>query len=103
MRVKIGRKVYDTEKYPEVARKVVGYFGDSYGYEEIMFHKKDKEFFLYGIGGDCSVYKEPQIRPLDEQETDIWLEELLGRAEADKLLNTFTSKKTTAASRRQKK
>lgn len=93
MQVKIGRKIYNTEKSKEVTRKLVSFFGDSHGYEEILFHKKDSEFFIYGQGGEDSCYAEPRINVLSIEEARSWLNDILGEDEADYLIRIFTEKK----------
>ena len=47
MRKKIGRKIYDTEKSKEVGKQNVSYFGDSRGFEEIMFEKAKDDYFCW--------------------------------------------------------
>lgn len=100
MQVKIGRKVYNTEKSKEVTRNLVSYFGDSHGYEEILFHKKDSEFFIFGQGGENSAYAEPHIKVLDLEETRSWLIAMLGEDEADKIIKQYTEKKRDGRSKK---
>lgn len=45
MKIKLGQKIYDTEKAVEVGRRTAGYFGDTTDFEEILFFKGQKVFF----------------------------------------------------------
>lgn len=86
MRVKIGSKVYDTARAQEVGRQTVSFFGDPYGFEEIMFQKDGREYFLLVKGGECSQYKEEQIIPLNLQDAREWLMRITGEDHANYLI-----------------
>jgi hypothetical protein len=86
MKMKIGRKVYDTAKAEEVGKQVVSYYGDSYGFEEIMFRKSPLEFFLFARGGQDSQYREEQIVPLSLKDARDWLERITGYNYAHSLI-----------------
>ena len=45
------RRTYDTEKSTEVAKRTIGEFGDSAGYEEILYQTKQGLYFVVGLGG----------------------------------------------------
>lgn len=100
MQVKIGRKVYNTEKSREVTRKLVSYFGDSHGYEEILYHKKGDEFFIYGQGGEHSIYAEPRIIVISFEDARLWLSSMLGEDEAENMLKKSTETKNAAKEKR---
>ncbi|NLW11602.1 MAG: hypothetical protein GX028_06255 [Clostridiaceae bacterium] len=102
MQIKIGRKVYNTEKSKEVTRKLVSYFGDSHGYEEVLYHKKDNDFFIYGQGGENSEYPEPRIIAIGLEEALSWLSSILGEEEADIVIRKITEKKLNPRSNSKK-
>lgn len=86
MRVKIGNKVYDTATAQEVGRQTVSFFGDPYGFEEIMFQKDGKEYFLLAKGGELSQYTEEQIIPLVLEDARAWLTRITGEEHANFLI-----------------
>jgi hypothetical protein len=90
MKKKIKGRVYDTEKAREVGKHAVSYFGDSYGYEEIMFCKNPSEFFLFARGGKDSQYPEEEIIPLSLEEARNWLERITGHDYAFSLIPDIT-------------
>lgn len=63
MKIKLGQKIYDTEKAVEVGRRTAGYFGDTSGFEEILFFKCQKVFFLFARGGgDSNMMRSSSLR-----------------------------------------
>lgn len=105
MKQKIGRKVYDTENAKEVGKQSIGYFGDSYGFEEVLYRKDDKEFFLFCVGGENSQYPNDIIVPMNEADTKEWLVRVCGADYAEQIFAEEPKKavakaapaKTTAA------
>ncbi|MGI6546134.1 MAG: hypothetical protein ACOX2M_06895 [Fastidiosipilaceae bacterium] len=95
MQVKIGRKVYDTEKSKEIGKQTISYFGDSYGFEEIMFEKATDDFFLLVNGGEDSQYPEEAIIPLSVEDAKNWIERVCGHEYAEQIIPTKTEEKTT--------
>ncbi len=85
MKQKVGRKTYDTEKAKEVGKQSIGYFGDSYGFEETLYRDEKKEFFLYCVGGDNSQYPEDMIVPMNEADTKEWLVRVCGADYAEQI------------------
>ncbi len=94
MQVKIGRKVYDTEKSKEIGKQTISYFGDSYGFEEIMFEKATDDFFLLVNGGEDSQYPEEAIIPLSVEDAKNWIERVCGHEYAEQIIPTKTEEKT---------
>ena len=90
MRVKIGRRVYDTTTSTEVGKQSVGDFGQADGFEEIMYRKTTGEYFLTGSGGADSPYPELKVVPLSDADAQEWAQRVLGDEEAAKL---FKAKK----------
>jgi len=88
MRVKLNNRIYDTATAHEVGRQTVSFFGDPYGFEEIMFEKggKIKEYFLLVNGGELSQYHEETIIPLNLADAHEWLARITGKAHADRLI-----------------
>lgn len=86
MRKKIGNKIYDTARAQEVGRQTVSFFGDPYGFEEIMFQKDEKEYFLLAKGGELSQYVEEQIIPLQLADAREWLMRITGEEHANYLI-----------------
>ena len=78
MKAKIGQKVYDTSKAIEVGSSAEGYFGDPKGFEEKLYLKDSKEFFLHAIGGSESQYAKEQIIPLNIEDSASWLDRVAG-------------------------
>ena len=60
MQITVGKskKVYDTTEMTEVKRVAHGVYGDPAGYEEVLYVAEDGKYFLYGVGGETSVYPE---------------------------------------------
>ncbi|HHX38001.1 MAG TPA: hypothetical protein GX717_08480 [Clostridiaceae bacterium] len=103
MRKKIGRKIYDTEKSKEVGKQTVSYFGDSHGFEEIMFEKAKDDYFLLVKGGPASQYPEEDIIPLSLEDAKNWLERICGHEYANEVIpttdETAKPKKTSKATK----
>lgn len=63
---------YDTEASELIQKKVFGAFGDPAGYEECLFKTPEGKFFLYGLGGPESPYKEETIKRLAADKVKAW-------------------------------
>ena len=77
MRKIINKKTYDTNTAKLLGVKYAGEFGDADGYEEQLFITKNKEYFMYGIGGPDSKYKKPAIALLTDAAAEEWKNENL--------------------------
>jgi hypothetical protein len=88
MQVKIGRKIYDTEKSKEIGKQTISYFGDSYGFEEIMFEKAPGDYFLLVNGGADSQYPNEDIIPLSIEDAKNWIERICGHDYAEQIIPT---------------
>ena len=75
MKKTICKKEYDTEKSTPIKRVTCGSFGDSEGYEEILYQTEGGSYFLYVNGGKDSKYKKEDIKRLSEKAKDAWLSE----------------------------
>lgn len=89
MKAKIGQKVYDTSKATEVGSASEGYFGDPRGFEEKLYLKDSKEFFLHVIGGSESQYAEEKIIPLNIEDSASWLERVTGADYTASVMSVF--------------
>lgn len=80
----IKGKMYDTETATEVARYYCNY-EDGMWYKDVLYQKKNGEYFIYGIGGYDSKYSHyvsdrkrqggSEFIPLDEDGVKDWLGE----------------------------
>ena len=75
MKKTICKKEYDTEKSTPIKRVTHGSFGDSEGYEEILYQTEGGNYFLYVNGGKDSKYKKEDIKRLSEKAKEAWLSE----------------------------
>jgi len=75
MRKIINKKTYDTKTAKLLGVKYAGEFGDPDGYEEQLFITKNKDYFMYGVGGPDSKYKKPAIALLTDKEAEDWTKE----------------------------
>jgi hypothetical protein len=75
MKKVICKVEYDTEKAELVAKKTSGAFGDPAGYEECLYRMPDGKLFLYGAGGEASLYTEETIKRISAANADKWLAE----------------------------
>ncbi len=64
---------YDTDNATLVCKKTSGEFGDPAGYEECLYKMPDGKMFLYGNGGEASVYAEETIKRISAAKADEWL------------------------------
>ena len=75
MRKTFGKAVYDTETAELVFKYTHGYFGDPNGYEEILYKNENGSFFVYGHGGEESIYPVEKITRIAKDKTEAWIEE----------------------------
>ena len=66
---------YDTEASELVAKRTVGEFGDSTGYEETLYKTEGGKYFLYTFGGEESKYAEEGIKRMSAATAEAWLAE----------------------------
>jgi hypothetical protein len=57
MIIKVERKIYNTETAELIAETAQGSYGDSRGFEEKLYKRGPKDYFLYGHGGEDSPYR----------------------------------------------
>ena len=82
MNLKIGRKVYDTEKSRLIAQKANGCYGDPTGYEEVLYQKAENDYFFFGQGGSNSPYPQSTIAPVASEQAKAWLIDVIGASAA---------------------
>ena len=63
---------YDTENANLLMKKTSGEYGDPTGYEECLFETKDGKFFLYGNGGESSLYPTETIKRMSAAKAEEW-------------------------------
>ena len=71
-------KLYDTETANLIARRSFGSFGESEGYEEILYQTVEGNYFLYGKGGKDSPYREEKITRISAKRAEEWKTENQG-------------------------
>ncbi len=74
MKKVICKVEYDTEASELIQKKVFGVFGDPKGYEECLYRTQDGKYFVYGLGGEKSPYKEETIKRLAADKAKAWQE-----------------------------
>ncbi len=74
MKKVICKVEYDTEASELIQKKVYGVFGDPAGYEECLYKTPEGKYFLYGLGGSDSKYKEETITRLAANKVQAWQE-----------------------------
>ena len=66
---------YDTE-FAEVEKRFsIGNFGDSDGYEEVLYKTEDGSYFIYTNGGKDSKYCKEDIKRASRAAAEKWLAE----------------------------
>lgn len=103
MKEKIGEKIYDTEKATAVGHQSNGYYGDDAGFEETLYLKDKKEFFLYAVGGSESQYPAEKIFPLELADASEWLNRVTGEMHASAVLAGLDTKTAVPAAPAAKK
>ncbi len=66
---------YDTEKATLIKKVTSGIFGDPKGYEENLYKTDDGKYFIYGKGGEESVYPVETIKRMAAAKAEAWLKE----------------------------
>lgn len=81
MQLKIGRVVLDTDKAVQVFEQNTGAFGESHGFQEILYRQNTRFFFVVQ-GGEHSPYafSTPKIVPLSEEDAKAWFSRVAGDA-----------------------
>jgi hypothetical protein len=75
MRKIIDKKTYDTKTAKLLGVKYEGEFGQPDGYEEQLFVTKNKQHFVYGVGGPESKYPKQVITLITDEEAQAWKQE----------------------------
>ena len=70
----ICKKEYDTETATLIQKYTVGAFGDAAGYEESLFQTPEGLYFIYGVGGEASIYPTEDIQRLAKTKVKEWKE-----------------------------
>ena len=78
MKKEICGKLYDTETATLILKRSFGAFGESTGYEEILYKTPEGSFFLYGKGGKDSPYAEEKITRIGAKRAEEWKAESQG-------------------------
>ena len=74
MQKTICKKLYDTETATMIQKYSVGSFGDPTGYEETLFQTPEGLFFIYGVGGEASIYPTEDIVRMAKTKVNAWIE-----------------------------
>ena len=64
---------YDTEAADLVAKFTSGELGDPAGYEEDLYQTPEGLYFVYGVGGEASIYPTEDIQRLAKTKVKEWL------------------------------
>ena len=74
MQITVGKskKVYETTEMTEIKRVAHGVYGEHAGYEEDLYVAEDGKYFLYGVGGETSVYPEEKLVSLTKAKLAAW-------------------------------
>lgn len=70
------KKTPNLETATEIRRVTRGYFGDPYGYEEILFRTRNNRYVLVQRGGSESPYQEEKITQIPKVEAVEWMDSL---------------------------
>lgn len=71
----ICKKEYDTEVATVIKKVTFGNFGESDGYEEILYQTPDGFYFVYVNGGEDSIHPTEDISRLSKAKAEKWIEE----------------------------
>ena len=74
MQKTICKKLDDTETATKIQKYTVGSFGDPTGYEETLFQTPEGLYFVYGVGGEASIYPTEDIQRLAKTKVKEWKE-----------------------------
>ena len=69
----ICKKEYDTETATLIKKFTCGELGDPAGYEEDLFQTPEGLYFIYGIGGEASIYPTEEIQRLAKTKVKDWM------------------------------
>lgn len=69
----ICKKEYDTETSTLIHKFTCGELGDPAGYEECLYQTEGGLYFVYGNGGEASVYPTENIDRLAKTKVKEWL------------------------------
>ena len=75
MKKVICKKEYDTENAVLIHKYTYGHYGDSNGFEEILFQTPSGLYFLYVNGGENSPYPTEDILRLAKTKVKDWMEQ----------------------------
>lgn len=71
----ICKKEYDTETATIVKKVTYGNYGESTGYEEVLFQTPDGLYFVYVNGGEDSIHPTEDISRISKAKVEQWLAE----------------------------
>ena len=71
----ICKKEYDTETATVVKKVTFGNYGESTGYEEVLFQTPEGLYFVYGNGGEDSIHPTEDISRISKAKVEQWLAE----------------------------
>jgi len=87
MIIKVERKIYNTETAELIAETAQGSYGDSTGFEEKLYKRGPRDYFIFGHGGENSPYPQPGLFVLSAQDARAWLERVVGAEAVDQEFN----------------
>ena len=70
----ICKKEYDTETATLIKAYSFGQLGDPAGYEEDLYQTPEGLYFIYGVGGEASIYPTEDIQRLAKTKVKEWKE-----------------------------
>ena len=70
----ICKKEYDTETATLIKKFTCGELGDPAGYEEILCQTPEGLYFVYGFGGEASIYPAEDIKRVAKNKVNEWLD-----------------------------
>lgn len=71
----ICKKEYDTETATVVKKVTFGNYGESTGYEEVLFQTPEGLYFVYVNGGEDSIHPTEDISRISKAKVEQWLAE----------------------------
>ena len=72
MQAIINGKTYDTNTATHLGERTFGEYGKTDEYEENLFIAECGQHFLYGFGGSESLYADPSIKLITDDEAELW-------------------------------
>ena len=75
MKKTICKREYDTECATQIKRFTYSFFGDSNGYEEVLYQTPEGLYFLHVKGGETSPYPQEDILRLAKVKVENWITE----------------------------